>query len=61
MCCEHHGQHGAESQSCCCGPHPHRRFLSEEERIAKLEAYKSELEREVSGVEQELQYLRQSA
>jgi hypothetical protein len=49
-----------EDQPCCCGPHLHRRFLSKQERIARLEAYKQDLERETGEVEQELQSIRQA-
>jgi len=60
MCCEHDRHHGAESQSCCCGSRLHRRFLSKEEQIARLEAYKCELEREAAEVEKELRGLREA-
>ena len=54
-----HGNHG----HCCHGEreHPHgfkRCFFTREERIAELEAYKSELLKEVRGIEERIEDLK---
>ena len=50
-CCEGdqgHAGHGAGA--CCCGPRLHRRFLSKQERIARLDAYREDLAAEMAEV-----------
>ena len=60
----HHGMDNqsccVDQQSCCSGPHIHRHFVSKEERVTKLEAYKQELSQELAGVEQEIRKLREA-
>lgn len=41
---------------CCCGHH--RRFLTKEEEMEKLENYKRDLESEMKGVQERLEELK---
>ena len=56
MCCEPN-----ERGSCSCSGHTtgHRHFLTKEERIDGLEKYKEELEKELCGVEQAIQNIKE--
>jgi len=60
MCGEHRHHHGSSGGSCCCGNRSDQRPAVREERIAELEACKTELQRKVAEVEQELQSLLQA-
>ena len=60
-CCEEpHGHHGHGTAACCCGPGFQRRFMSKEERISRLEAYRQELAREMEEVDKRLAELKSS-
>lgn len=69
MCHEHHGHHG-HAGGCCCeggdwewghGRHHRRRFLTREERIARLEQYLQDLQAEIKAVEERLAEIKASA
>jgi len=44
---------------CCCGHH--RRFLTKEEEIEKLESHKRNLEAEIKGVERKLEEIKRES
>ncbi len=53
-CCgDGHGHKAVASH--CCGPS--RRFITKEERREKLEKYKDQLKKELTGLEEHLQEL----
>lgn len=65
MCCEPGGRHvvldTSASDCCCCEPgwdHPRRRYVSTNERIERLEAYREELRKELEGVDEAIGELR---
>ena len=58
MCGSHdQGTGGHHHEGCCCGSggHFHRRFLSKEERVTRLEAYLQDLRAELRVAEGKLQ------
>ncbi len=64
MCCEPEGGHGvrgAWAYTCCCGP-GHvvfvRHFPSSKEEQERLEKYKDELKKELTGVEEQIEKLK---
>jgi len=60
-CCEEpHGHHGHGSAACCCGPGFQRRFMSKEERISRLEAYRQDLAKETEEVDKRLAEMKSS-
>ena len=60
-CCEApHGHHGHGQVACCCGPGFQRRFMSKEEQISRLDAYRQELAREMEEVDKRLAELKSS-
>lgn len=64
MCCEptnsrRIGRGRCEPYACCWYSPRHRYFLSKEEEIEMLEKYKEELEKEIRGVEQKLQEMKE--
>ncbi len=73
MCCGtkyHHknchcGSHGSKhhhTSSCACGGSAHfqRRFLTKEERIARLEQYRDRLQKETQAVDEQIAALQES-
>ncbi|MCR4391600.1 MAG: hypothetical protein NUV94_02195 [Candidatus Acetothermia bacterium] len=63
-----HRHHGHHHCCCCCPPRGHhdglgfhRRLLSREERVARLEAYLAELQAEARAVEERIAELRRAA
>ncbi len=61
MCGSHdHGKGGQHHGGCCCGSgmHFHRRFLSKEEKLARLEAYLQDLKAEAKVVEEQIKELK---
>jgi hypothetical protein len=46
------------TESCCAPGHMVRRFRSSKEDVERLEAYKAELKKEISGVEERIQELK---
>jgi hypothetical protein len=57
MCGSHdHGKGGQHQEGCCCssGWHFHRRFLSKEEKLSRLEAYLQDLKDEAKVVEEQI-------
>jgi hypothetical protein len=61
MCGSHdHGKGGQHHGGCCCssGGHFHRRFLSKEEKLARLEAYLQDLKAEAKVVEEQIKELK---
>jgi hypothetical protein len=63
MCCEPKGSwKGAgtsESGCCCCGPVTFfRRFISSQEEAERLEEYREQLKKEISGVEERIEELK---
>jgi hypothetical protein len=47
-----------EDVACCAPGHMVRRFRSAKEDVERLEAYRAELEKEISGVEERIQELK---
>jgi hypothetical protein len=57
MCCDpKDARRGFDS--CCAPGHMVRRFRSAKEDVERLEAYRAELEKEISGVEERIQELK---
>lgn len=62
MCCSHDQGKGVPHHGGCgCGSGGHfpRRFLSKEERVAKLEAYLKDLKAELKEVEGRIQAIKE--
>ena len=61
MCCEPTMKGSGSGMSCSCGcnTHGNRHFLTREEVIDNLEKYKQDLEKEIQGVEQKLQEIKE--
>jgi hypothetical protein len=45
-------------ESCCCGPGLQRRYVSTKEKLEQLEAYKTEISKELAGIEEAIKKLR---
>jgi len=64
---EHGNYHGHHGHGGCCRPgnvhrhHFHRRFMSKEEKVARLEDYLKELRAEATAVEEHLEDLKRAA
>jgi len=64
---EHNRHYGHHAHGDCCRPeglhhrHFHRRFISREEKIARLEDYLGELRAEAKAVEEHLSELKNKA
>lgn len=66
MCCSHDQvQRGHHHGGCCCtsgsGGKLHRRFLSKDEQVARLEAYLKDLQAEAKAVEGKIKEIRGGA
>jgi hypothetical protein len=61
MCCSHdHGRGVQHHGGYCCSSygHFHRRFLSKEEKVARLETYLQDLKTEAKVVEEQIKELK---
>jgi hypothetical protein len=67
LCCEPEGTSQAQDACCECGPvccPPHgmvRRFVSAKEKQECLEQYKEQLEKEIAGVNERIQKMKNAA
>jgi len=59
MCCESPKGHARHNDGCGCG-HPHR-LLTKGEQIEKLEEYAKSLERELSGIKEQIDELKKQS
>lgn len=50
-----HGMHEGWKSNCCCDETSHRHFMTKEEKIERLEAYKEQLKKELKAVEEHLE------
>jgi hypothetical protein len=59
MCCEPKPGKISGTSACCCEPHgAFRRFVSSKEEAERLEKYKEQLEKEITGVEERINELK---
>lgn len=56
MCCDYE-----VLETCCCPPQTgtRRRFLTKEEKLARLKDYKESLEKEIKGIEERAKELKE--
>jgi len=59
MCCGTTSHHGGGDCACCGSAHFGRRFVSKEEEVTRLEAYRESLQKEAQAVEERVAVLRE--